>query len=168
MKKRVVVPYFPVELKYTSVLLAAAAVYLVINGNFVWSFILILLAGAFLTTEYVTEFNLNERKIEDYLSILWIPFDKEVVKYKDVQKIIIQKGNYAQTINTRAQSRQMDWSDFTGTLVYDNNKFLDLLTRTKKSELLKGIKEFAAFLNVDVEDHTTNNPYIVDLARIEA
>jgi hypothetical protein len=168
MKKRIVIPYFPVELKYTSALLALAAVYLIVNSNFIWSSILILIAGAFLTTEYVTEFNLTEKKIEDYLSIFWIPFDKDVIKYKELQSIIIQKGNYAQTINTRAQSRQMDWSDFTGTLVYDNNQLLDLLTKTKKGELLKGIKEFALFLNVEVEDHTTNDPYIIDLARIES
>jgi hypothetical protein len=168
MKKRIVIPYFPIELKYSSVLLAVAAVYLIINGNLIWSSILILLASVFLTTEYVTELNLKENSIEDYLSVLWIPFDKDIVKYNTMERIIIQKGNYAQTINTRAQSRQMDWSDFTGTLVYDNNRVLDLLTKNKKSELLKGIKEVAIFLNVEVEDCTTNHPYIVDLSKIEA
>ena len=168
MKKRVVFPYFPVEFKYTSTLTGAAAVYLAINSNFIWSSLLILVTGAVLTTEYVTEIDLKEKKIEDYLSILWIPLDKDVVHFNNLQKIIIQKGNYAQTINTRVQSRQMDWSDFTGTLVYDNNQVLDLLTRSKKKELLKGIKEFALFLNVEVEDHSSKNPYTVDLARIEA
>ena len=68
--------------------------------------------------------------------------------------------------NTRVQSRQMEWADYTATLVMDKNITLDLVTRTDKQELMKGLKEFSDFLQVDVEDQTTGQHYLVDMKKV--
>jgi hypothetical protein len=47
-----------------------------------------------------------------------------------------------------------------------DNGTLDLLTRNSKKELIGGLKEFAEFLNVGIEDRTSSQYYWVDLTRI--
>ena len=69
-------------------------------------------------------------------------------------------------LNSRSRSRQLDWVSFTGTLILDENKRLDLLTKNDKGELLKRLKEFAEFLKVNIEDQTTSRHYVVDLTKI--
>lgn len=108
-----------------------------------------------MTTKYVTEINLDKKECIDYLSFLWIQVEPEKIKFNAVSKIVIIKANHSQMLNTRSRSRQLDWSSFTGTLILDENKTLDLLTRNNKKELIEGLKEFADFLKVDIEDSTT-------------
>jgi len=165
MTKKITIPYFPQGIKYVTPLILGGAFYLASINYYGWSVILVLLIGIILTTKYVTEINLNDKKYVDYLSLLWIPLNVETKTFNRVDRIVITKGNHAQMINTRAQSRQMDWSDYTGTLITDNSK-LDLLTRNSKRELIIGIKEFAEFLNVGIEDRTSSQYYWVDLTRI--
>ena len=165
MTKKITIPYFPQGIKYVTPLILGGAFYLASINYYSWSVILVLLIGIILTTKYVTEINLNDKKYVDYLSLLWIPLNVETKTFNRVDRIVITKGNHAQMINTRAQSRQMDWSDYTGTLITDNSK-LDLLTRNSKRELIIGIKEFAEFLNVGIEDRTSSQYYWVDLTRI--
>ncbi len=69
----------------------------------------------------------------------------EAKSYNELKKIVITKGSYAQTLNSRIQSRQLDWIDFTATLVMDNGT-LDLITRNDKDLLVRGTREFARFL----------------------
>jgi hypothetical protein len=109
---------------------------------------------------------LDKKEYRDYLSFLWIPVKEERSKFNAIEKIIIRKENHAQMLNTRSRSRQIDWQSFTGTLLLDGNKSLDLLTKTDKKELIKGLKAFSAYLKVDVEDHTTGRFYIVDMTRV--
>ena len=166
MKKKITVPYFPAGLRYATPIIFGAAIYLAVGGYIAWSIPIILLGVIMLTTNYVTEIDLGEQRYDDYLSLLSIPVNAESKKFKSLDRIIITKGNYAQMINTRAQSRQLDWSDYTGTLISDTGT-LDLLTRNSKKELLVRIKEFADFLKVGVEDRTSKNYYWIDLTKIE-
>ena len=165
MTKKITIPYFPQGIKFVTPLILGGAFYLASINYYGWSVILVLLIGIILTTKYVTEINLNDKKYVDYLSLLWIPLNVETKTFNRVDRIVITKGNYAQTINTKAQSRQLDWSDYTGTLLTDNST-LDLLTRNSKRDLIAGLKEFADFLNVGIEDRTSSQYYWVDLTRI--
>jgi hypothetical protein len=117
-----------------------------------------------LTTNYVTEINLGEKSYDDYLSFLWIPMNRDKKRFSHIDRIVISRGNYSQTVNTRIQSRQMDWTDFTGTLILGNDK-LDLVTHTNKKELLHALREFSDFLKVDVEDRTTSEHYWIDMTK---
>ena len=165
MTKKIAIPYFPQGIKYVTPLILGGAFYLATINYYGWSVILVLLIGIILTTKYVTEINLKDKKYLDYLSILWIPINVETKTFNHVDRIVITKGNYAQTINTKAQSRQLDWSDYTGTLITDNSS-LDLLTRNSKRELIRGLKEFAEFLKVGIEDRTSSLYYWIDLRKI--
>lgn len=166
MTKRITVPYFHIGLKFITPPIFGTGIYLAIAGHPAWAFVLVLTGGIILTTRYITEINLTERKCRDYLSLLGIPLNEEAMEFKNLERIVITKGNYAQTINTRAQSRQMDWSDYTGTLIFDNDRTLDLLTRNNKAELIKGLKEFTDFLHVQVEDRSTNKHTWIDMSKI--
>lgn len=160
--KKISIPYFPSGMKLTTPLFFGGGIYFAVAGLPFWG-VAVLVAGILiLTTRYVTEINLQDKTYRDYLSFLWMPFNVEAKRFNSLDRIIITKGNYSQTINTRIQSRQLDWSDFTGTLLSDNGT-LDLLTRNDKKELIKGLKEFAHFLKVGVEDQTTGVHYWIDL-----
>src|SRR5688572_11886636 len=166
MNKKIVVPYFPSGMKFITPFVFGGGIYLLYAGYYIFGAIVILIGALILTTNYVTEINLKDKYCKDYLSLLGLGVNAELKKFNGLDRIIVTKGNYAQTINTRVQSRQMDWSDYTATLVFDNQETLDLLTHIEKQELLKGLKEFTGFLNVDVEDNTTREPYWIDMTKI--
>ena len=165
MIKKITIPYFPKGLKYVTPLFFGTGIYLIIIRYPIWGVLLILVGAIIVTTNYVTEINLKERTYRDYLSLLGLTLNEKSKTFNKMDRIVITKGNYSQTINTRAQSRQLDWSDYTGTLILDNDDTLDLLTRNDKKELIKGLKEFTDFLKVGVEDRTTSQPYWVDMTK---
>jgi hypothetical protein len=68
-------------------------------------------------------------------------------------------------LNSRSRSRQLDWTSFIGTLIIDDNKTLELLNRTEKRELIKGLKEFAEFMNLEIEDQTTKQHFKIDQSK---
>jgi hypothetical protein len=163
--KKITIPYFPTGIKYATPLLIGLGIYIWTIGYPIWLGILTLLAIIILTTNYVTEINLDKKQYRDFLSFLWMPFEEEKMKFKMVDKIVITKGNHSQMLNSRSRSRSLDWSSFTGTLIIDENKTLDLLTRTDRKELIKGLKEFVDFLKVDIEDQTTSEHFKVDITK---
>lgn len=166
MTKKIIIPYFPKGLKYVTPLFAGVGIWLMVIQHPIWGVILIVLATVILTTQYVTEIRLDKKSYSDYLSMLGLKLNVEENKFNQLNRIVITKGNYAQTVNTRVQSRQMEWADYTATLLMDNNISLDLVTRTDKEELMKGLKEFSDFLQVDVEDQTTGQHYLVDMSKV--
>lgn len=164
MMKKISIPYFPKGVKYSTPVPLVAGIYLLISGYPFWGAFLILLGFVVWTTRYVTEIDLENHVYQDYLSFLGLKLNEEKKKFNALDRIVISKGNYSQTVNTRIQSRQMNWSDYTATLLLDNGT-LDLLTRSDKQNLLKGVKEFSDFLKVDVEDRTTNRHCWVDMSK---
>lgn len=163
--KSIAIPYFPAAIRYTTPLFVGLGVYIWTIGFPIWTAVLTLLAVIILTTRYVTEINLHQKEYRDYLSFLWIPFEEEKIKFKKAEKIIVTKDNHSQMLNSRTRSRQLDWSSFTGTLITDDNKSINLLTRTDKKELIKGLRVFADVLRVDIEDQTTSRPFRIDLTQ---
>ena len=166
MQRRMTTPYFPAAMKFTTPLIFVAAIYLVITGTFVWSAILLVLGLLVLTTNYVTIIDMKDKSYKDYLSVLGLRLNEDKNKFKFVDRIVISKGNYSQTINTRVQSRQLDWSDYTATVLFDNDS-LDLLTKNDKKELLKNIKDYSEFLKIGVEDRTTPQFFWIDMSKIQ-
>jgi hypothetical protein len=161
------ISYFPTGIKFTTPLIFAGAVLLAVYGYHIWAVILVLLCLIVLTTYYVTEINLDEKKYNDYLSILGLKMSNESQSFSRIDSIVITKGNYSQKINTRVQSRQMDWSDYTATVLFDNNLTLDLLTKNDKHALLLELKKMIATLPVDVEDQCGREFYFIDMNKVE-
>jgi len=165
MTKRITVPYFSIWIKFFSPVFFAGGLSLAGFGLYVWGTIAVLLGVIILTTKYVTEIDLKDKKYNDYLFFLGLSLNKDSKTFRSLDRIVITRGDYAQTLNTRIQSRQLNWRDYTGTLLLDNDT-LDLLTNTSKKELLVGLKEFSDFLKVGVEDRTTNQYFWIDMSRV--
>ncbi len=165
--KTITTPYFHFGIKWATPVIVAASVYAWYVGYPYWILVSFLLCVVIFTSEYVTKIDLEKKECIDYLSIIWIPFDQEVLRFNSLDRIVIVKDNHSQVLNSRSRSRQMDWESFTGTLLTDEGKTLDLLTKNDKLDLLKGLKEFAKYLNVNVEDRTTNQYFIYDLSKIQ-
>ena len=163
--KKITIPYFPAGMRYTTPLLFGLAIYTWTIGSPIWAGVLSLLGVIILTTRYVTVIDLVNKEYRDFLSFLWIPFEEERTRFKNLDKIVIRKDNRSQMLNSRSRSRQLDWASFTGTLIADDKNALDLLTRPNKKELIKGLKEFVAFLKVDIEDQTTSQHFKIDINR---
>jgi hypothetical protein len=166
MTKRIVIPYFPRVFHYMSPVIFLGAVFLMIKGNFVWAAVITLIAIIILTTKYVTEISVELKRYLDYTSFLGLRLSSETQRFERLEKIVVTKGHFSKTVNSRVQTRTLEVIDYTATLIFDHGKTLDLITRSDKRELLKGLKDFAPFLNVDVEDRSTNHPYWVDLNKV--
>lgn len=145
-------------------MILGAAIYLFYIKHPAWALILILLCVIILTTKYVTEINLDKKLCKDYLLFLGIETQEEVKTFRSVDRIVITKGDHSQRILTRSRDTQLDWVDYTGTVIFDTQETITLLTRNDKEDLIKGLKEFAEFLKVNVEDRTTHQHYWIDLA----
>lgn len=166
MTKKLTIPYFPKELRYLTPFALLVALYLFWVGFLIWGVLIILVSVIIFTTHYVTEIDLGKRQYNDFISMIGIPMSQEKSQFQNLDRIVITKGRYAQTINTRVQSRQIDWVDYTATLVVDGGRPLDLVTKVDKQELMLGLKDLAGFLQVPVEDRTTGQSYWVDMSRI--
>lgn len=164
MIKQIVIPYFPKELKFITPLIFGAGIYFGYAGYYIWAIVMVLLGVIVLTTKYITEINLSEKRFRDYLSFLWIPLDQDQKKFNTIDRIVITRDRIQQKINTRVQSRQLDWFEYTATIIFDTGA-LALLSRNNKHELITGLKDFADFLNTKVEDRTTTQHYWIDLTK---
>jgi len=166
MTKRIVIAYFPKAFKYASPLIFGGAVWLLVLHFLFWPFVLLLFIIIVFTTNYITEIDLQEKRYYDYLFFLGVRLSQESGRFTHLDRIIVTKDSYTQMINTRVQSRQLKLTEYTCTLLFDHNKSLDLLTRYDKTELLMGIRDFARFLEVDIEDRTSSRHYWIDLNKI--
>lgn len=164
MTKKIFIPYFPMVMKYATPLLFGGAGYLFYRDHFVWASLLVLFGIIILTTKYVTEINLGDKSYDDYLLFLWIPLNRDRQRFKSADMIIVTRGTFTHGGNTMTQTIQVDWTDYTGTLILDNGA-LDLITHTNKNELLHALKEFSDFLKVDVQDRTSSEPYWIDMSK---
>lgn len=166
MTKKITHSYFPKQMKYFTPVAFAGGIYLYIIHQPVVCVLLILLGVGILTTKYVTKISLTEKKYEDYLSVLGLRMDYESKKFNVLHKIVITRGNFSQkVVPPLGRDRTISWSTFTATLFFDND-IIDLAEMTDKKELVVGLKEFAAFLKIGVEDKTTPHAYWIDMTKV--
>jgi hypothetical protein len=154
MTKKIIIPYFPVGLKYATPFIFGIGVYFAVNGYYVLASIFILSVLIILTTYYVTEISIEQKKYVDYISLAGLRLGVESTTFNRLDRIIITKANHAQRVSSRIQSRTLQWDDYTATLLFDNQKKLDLITQIDKGKLVRGLRDFAAFLEVRIEDRT--------------
>jgi hypothetical protein len=166
MTKKIVIPYFPRFFHYLSPVIFLAAIYVAVKGLFLWAIVIAVTGAVILTTKYVTEIDMESRRYLDYLFFAGLKLSKESQRFERLEKIVVTKAHFSKTLNSRVQTTQLEITDYTATLIFDHGKTLDLITKNDKRELLKGLKDFAPFLNVNVEDRSTKNHYWVDLSRV--
>lgn len=165
MVKKISIPYFHKGIKYVTPLIFGCGVYLFAMGYYVWGILLFLIGIAILTTKYITEIDLNRKFYKDYLFVFGMHIDEDFRSFEKADRIVITKGDYSQMLNARSRSRQLDWVDYSGTVIFDDASTLTLLTKIDKEELVRGLKEFAQILEVGIEDQTTHRHYWIDLSK---
>jgi hypothetical protein len=154
MTKKIIIPYFPIGLKYATPLFFGVGIYLLFKGYYILASISILSAIIILTTYYITEISMEHKRYVDYISLAGLRLGVESTTFNRLDRIVITKGNNSQQVNSQLHFRTMEWTEYTATLLFDNRKTLDLITNMDKSKLVKGIRQFAAFLEVRIEDRT--------------
>jgi hypothetical protein len=149
--------YFPNPLRYIAIASLSAVAYLIYIRHWKWGIVLALLILFIFTAKYVTIIDLDRKRFVDAFSFFGVNLENEVQNFTTLNKIVISKGNYSQKANTRSRDRQVNWSDYTGTLIYDGNKPLDLLTRNDKKELVDALRIYATALKIDIVDESTTS-----------
>jgi len=155
MTRTISLYYFPKGLRYVTPFSIVLGAFLIYLDYRVWGSVLLILSAFILTAKYITIIDLGKKEIIDAFRFFAISVGQEQKRFHKLNRIIITKGNYSQTINTRAQSRQLDWSDYTGTLIYDDIATLDLVTTQDKDKLVNDLKIYATSLTVSIEDSAT-------------
>jgi hypothetical protein len=151
---RIVIPYFPPAWKYSTPVLLYGAYKVYTLGYPIWTLVLIIFTAMIFTSKYVTLIDNDKKICLDYLTILFIKFNKEAKKYQAIDRVVITKGRYVKQLNSRISSRTLKWEDYTGTLLFDDNSTLELLTHDDPKKLIESIRVIAAMLNVGIEDRT--------------
>ena len=154
MTKKIVIPYFPKGMKYCTPAFFGLAVFLSIKGLIVIGVLLVLFIILILTTNNVTEISMEQKRYWDYISMMGVKLNVETTSFSYLDRIIVTKSNQISRVNSRIQSRTLQWNEYTATLLFDHQKTLDLITLTDKRELMQGLQAFAAFLQVPIEDRT--------------
>lgn len=146
--------YFPKGFRYTTPVFFLFAIYMIFIGYKIIALIIIFVSLFILTAQYITDIDTQKKEFIDSFSFYWIPIVTERKKFRDINRIVVTKGSYAQAVNTRAQSRSFQWSDYTATLIYDDDQTLDLVTRQEKKEVLQFASLYAVSLQVGIDDLT--------------
>lgn len=160
------IPYFSTYIKYGSILLLPIAVYLASFDKWFWTFVLLLILFIIWTTNYVTKIKRDTNCIEDFISFFFIPLNRENITFRKIDRIAIGKEQFSKMLNTRSRSRQLNWSEYTAILVYDNDQRFNLITKYDKVEAARAVKDLATYLGIDIIDESSTYPITVDLQKI--
>ncbi|MEI9918512.1 MAG: hypothetical protein WDO14_06890 [Bacteroidota bacterium] len=147
--------YFPAGLRYATPVFFLFGLYILYVGYWIATIAIIVISIFILTAQNVTVIDLKRKQFSEAFAFFWIPLVKERKQFSQLHKIVITKESYAQTVNTRAQSRTVRWSDYTATLLYDDNKELALITRDDKADVIQFALLYSKSLNVAMEDFGT-------------
>jgi hypothetical protein len=149
---RISLYYFPLGLRYTSIALLGLAGWLLHISYFGLAVVAILICVFVLTAQYVTTIDLEARRYIDAFTFYGIDIDNEKRSFNKINRIEVTKGNYSQKISTRSSDRQLDWADYTGTLIYDDIGELTLVTHEDKKQLMKTLLVYATALKCEIDD----------------
>lgn len=144
--------YFPAGLRYTTPLFLIVAIYLLYLSYWIIALTIAVVSIFILTAQYITVIEISRNRFTDAFAFFGVRIVTERKPFSRLHKIIITKESYAQTVNTRAQSRVMRWSDYTATLIYDESKKLDLVTRDDKHDVVEFARLYSQSLKVPIED----------------
>jgi hypothetical protein len=170
MVKKVKIEYFPKVLIFAIPCGLLLGIYFY-YGSYPLTGIIISLLGVSIgiltiTTFYTTAFDLKARVYSDYITILGQRFNYKKKPLGTIKKIIIARGRHEHTVRfPGAQPYLVNWHNFTAFLLHDYGK-LELMTRKDKKTLIKEVKAVADFFNVDIEDQSVKEPYLIDLEQI--
>jgi hypothetical protein len=152
--KRFTSPYFPSGFRYATILMLAGALFLFAGGHWIWGSVLVVVSVIILTSRYVTEIHTEAKRYDEHISVMGIRFSPESTAFERLNKIVVTKQNFTQTMNSRVQSAQHRYSMFTATLLHDASGRLELISKRDREEVLKEARELGGAIGVPVDDRT--------------
>ncbi len=117
---------------------------------FIFVGIITLVILYFFTTKYVTIIDTQNKIIKDLFFVFLIRSGK-CLRFRTLHSIRIDKQRYTYNANQRARDITADYFIYTGTLLYDNNKKLELCTKTDYSWFGSEMKRLAEELQIPLE-----------------
>jgi hypothetical protein len=154
MSVKISIPYFPLAMRYTAIALLLGSGWLAYIGYYKVAVVMVILCIFIFTAKYITTIDLNKHEYIDAFGFFGIGLQTEKKTFDKINHIVVTKGHYVHNINTRSSSRTLDWSDYTGTLIYDDTGELTLVTHQDKAALMKTLYVYATALKCEIEDRS--------------
>jgi hypothetical protein len=132
----------------------AGALFLFAEGHWILGGVLLVVSVIILTSRYVTEIRTEAKRYDEHISVMGIRFSPESTAFERLNKIMVTKQNFTQTMNSRVQSAQHRYAMFTATLLHDASGKLELISKSDREEVLKEARALSGALGVPVDDRT--------------
>lgn len=144
--------YFSDGLRWTMlIILGALDIYLLF---WVQAYIAVaIIAGIilfFFTTKYVTVIDTKNKVIKDLFFLIFIRTGK-YIRYRSLHSIRIDKERMTYKDNSRSRDRNFSYFIYTGTLLYDDNKKLELSSKSDYGWFGEEMKRLANELQIPLE-----------------
>ncbi len=147
-------PYFPAGLRYTTIAALVFSAWLIYAGHRKSAAAITVVSIFVLTAKYSTIIDLEKKEYTDAFYAFGIDFNSEKKSFNRINSIVVTKGSYSQMLSSRISQRQLDWTDYTGTLVYDDTGELPLITHEEKKKVMETLKVYATALKCEIEDRS--------------
>ncbi|MEQ9403750.1 MAG: hypothetical protein RIM99_09210 [Cyclobacteriaceae bacterium] len=112
--------------------------------------VLVVLSVFFFSTKYVTEIDTNNNVIRDLFYVFFVRSGK-YIRYKELHSIRIDKTRVDHQVRSRASDRRFNFSSYTGTLLYDKYKSLELTTKTEYEWFGSEMKRLSEELQIPIQ-----------------
>lgn len=144
--------YFSDGTRYTFlIILGALIIYLTFwMQAFVFSIMLLLIVIGLFTAKYVTLVDTSNRIIRDLFYVFFIRSGR-TIRYRQLHSIRIDKQRHTYNANQRSRDRIADFFFYTGTLNYDDDKILELSTKSDYKWFGQEMKRLAEELQIPLE-----------------
>ena len=146
MIKKIVIHYFPAGIRYVSWLFPVGSIWLVWEQYFLLGLILLVLFLIIQSTRYITIIDPERKVYSDFVFFLWMKLGLEQSQYQSIRGITIGRSSETQHVRSRIQDRQFNWTAYTATLHFDDDRSLDLVTSVSLETVKKEARVYAEFL----------------------
>jgi hypothetical protein len=143
--------YFSVPLKWIG---AAVGIVIVVIGILYlqnWAIALAVPVVVMLFTTYnEIEIDVVKGTIKDSFLFFWIPTSEEILQFKSLIKIRIDKQRQGYTANSRARTAQVKFNEYVGVLEFDSGE-LEILRSVNFEEFSVSVRDLASKLDIPVD-----------------
>lgn len=156
-KNRVDIKYaslFPLPFRFIAILICLFGLSLVMERT-ILAIVLIIVSGFVLTGYEGTEIDIASHSYREYQSFFFIK-SGSMLKYSGIEKIFVNTTKTKQQVYTAHTTKSSVFEDveFNGFLKFDNGTKIHLLSKRKKTDLIKALEKLSRLLKVPVEDNT--------------
>lgn len=143
--------YFSAPLKWIGTIIGVSISGLAILYAYNWVVALVIPIVFMLFTTYnEIEIDVVKRTIKDSFLFFWITTREDILHFKSISKIRIDKQSQSYTANSRARTAQVKFNEYVGVLELDSGE-LEILRSVNFDEFSVSIQDLASKLNIQVD-----------------